>query len=279
MPHDNPSGALGAFPPDFQYSQRNMHDFRECARRFQLRHLLRQEWPAPLLEPIAEAEAEAKRGERFHRLLERHFLGLPTLPPANPELAGWWAAFQGAEKALNLPTAIRKPEVTYSIPVAGQRLMARFDLVAIDPGKSIVIVDWKTGRRPSNPDLLRKRMQTFVYLAVGQRALETEFGGPIPPEAIRLMYWFVATPADPVTIHLPDPVEFYGYVAFVEKFVRLIQISAEGNNWPLTDDLRRCSVCNYRSYCNRAVDAATVDEADASEMFLWDAESIQEVEL
>jgi hypothetical protein len=43
-------------PPAFQFSQTSLQDFSDCQRRFQLRYLQEQDWPAPVAEPMAEME-------------------------------------------------------------------------------------------------------------------------------------------------------------------------------------------------------------------------------
>ena len=43
-------------PPTFQFSQNSLQDYVDCPRRFQLRYLLRQPWPAVESEPLSEYE-------------------------------------------------------------------------------------------------------------------------------------------------------------------------------------------------------------------------------
>ena len=148
------------FPPIFQYSQNNLQDYEACARRFQLRYLRAQQWPAPLLEPLTDYEAEKRLGDLFHRMIERFYLGVPVEPPAGV-LATWWQTFWDHTPA-NLPRTIRKPEATYSIPIGEHRLVAKFDLLTIDPHRQIVIVDWKTSRQRPTRDVLAERLQTLV---------------------------------------------------------------------------------------------------------------------
>jgi hypothetical protein len=110
------------FPPDFEFSQSSLTDAAECLRRFQLRHMLRQEWPAPLIEPLRDAENEARLGEQFHHMAERYYLGLPVLPPGDERLRGWFDALRQTEAVLNLPKTIRQPEATYSVALSTRRL-------------------------------------------------------------------------------------------------------------------------------------------------------------
>ena len=59
-------------------SQGKLEAFLTCQRRFYLRSLRRLPWPA---EPLGdESEAALARGQQFHRVMERHFLGLDITP-------------------------------------------------------------------------------------------------------------------------------------------------------------------------------------------------------
>ena len=57
----------------------------------------------------------------------------------------WWAAYL-ASPPPDLPGSGSIPSWTLSVPLGAHRLVAKFDLVAIDPGRRAVIVDWKTSR-------------------------------------------------------------------------------------------------------------------------------------
>ena len=54
-------------PANFRFSQASLTDYLDCPRRFQLRYLLEQAWPAVESEPLLERERLAELGRRFHR--------------------------------------------------------------------------------------------------------------------------------------------------------------------------------------------------------------------
>ncbi len=244
------------YPPVFQYSQSNLQDYLDCARRFQLRHLDGQPWPAPLVEPLSDAEAERRLGEHFHRLIERYYLGIPVEPPVG--IVGvWWEAFLDHLPA-NLPRAIRRPEALYSVPLADRRLVAKFDLLAIDPRRQIVIVDWKTGRLRPSRESLASRMQTRVYLFTAVEALAAAFGETVRPAAVKLIYWFAAAPEQPEVFTYSEA-EHEAARRDLTELIESIERHAE-SIWPLTAHLERCRACNYRSLCERGVEAASVSE-------------------
>src|SRR5258707_2156412 len=99
------------------YDQSKLQDYADCARRFQLRYLMAQAWPAPLAEPLGDAERADLLGQRFHRLVERYYLDVPIeLAKIDPALRGWWDAFM-ANPVPNLPTGKHLPEITVSAPI------------------------------------------------------------------------------------------------------------------------------------------------------------------
>jgi CRISPR/Cas system-associated exonuclease Cas4 (RecB family) len=240
-------------PDTFQFSQANLQDYVDCPRRFQLRYLLMQPWPALITEPAVEAEQHMQRGADFHRLAHQHALGLDPLRLAatidDETLARWWQTYLARPPA-GLPEAFRRAEVVVTAPLAGYRLLAKFDLLAVEPGEQMVIVDWKTSlKRPSRTTLAR-RLQTRVYrcLAVDAGA---EFNGGLgpQPEHVDMVYWFAndggATERFPYDApqYAADRYYLAGLIA---------EIAARDEEiWPLTPDVRQCRFCNYRSLCER----------------------------
>src|SRR5262245_28363477 len=101
---------------------------------------MEQRWPAPSAEPLHDMERADLVDKQFHRVMERHWLGLPVKRDGlEPELHGWWDAFV-ANPIQNLPGSVRRPEVQTTAQFAGQRLVATFDLLAYEPGGQAAIV-------------------------------------------------------------------------------------------------------------------------------------------
>jgi CRISPR/Cas system-associated exonuclease Cas4 (RecB family) len=264
----------GSLPPLFQFSQNSLQDYADCKRRFQLRFVEGQHWPAARSEPIEEHEQFVNHGVDFHLLAQRHLLGIPVeeLAPVENPLAEWWDAYLHYPPP-DLPTALRLPEVQLSVPLSGYRLMAKFDLLAIDPGQRAVIVDWKTSRKRTPHDQVLARLQTHVYPYVLVEAGTHLFGGPIDPERVSLIYWFATAPTDPEII----PYSAARHVenrAYLEGLIEEI-LSTDDEIWPLVEDDFVCRFCEYRSLCDRGVQAGSLDEIDAAEEesdwdFEWD---------
>ncbi|GAB4527466.1 MAG: hypothetical protein Kow0063_02790 [Anaerolineae bacterium] len=243
------------FPEAFEFSQASLQDYVDCRRRFQLRYLQRQPWPAIEVEPALELEAYGAYGQQFHRALEGYFSGVPAdlVEEAVREepLYGWWRAFL-EEPPLNLPEALCVPEVRLSASLAGQRVVAVFDLLAVDPGRRLVIVDWKTGRFRPSREVMQGRLQTLVYPFVAVEAGGRLFGGEVDPARVTMVYWFANFPGQPHVFHYSAAA--HGEVrAYLGSLVEEVVSLGGAGEWALAADVERCRFCVYRSLCGRGV--------------------------
>jgi PD-(D/E)XK nuclease superfamily len=260
---------MSMLPSDFQFSQNNLQDYADCQRRFQLRHLQHLMWPAVEVEPIFDKENFMKQGALFHRLVHQFLMGLPAdklVPPnADPELRLWWDNFQ-ARGLKDLPEK-RFPERLLSIQLEGHTLVSRYDLIAVEAGQRAVIVDWKTTRQRPKKHWLEKRLQTRIYRYLLVRAgAGFNNGQPFTPEQVEMVYWFTNFPDEPERLPYTRS-QFQDDELFLSQWFGTI---AAQNEFPLTDELRQCRFCTYRSLCERGEGAGTMDEADALTGFLED---------
>jgi hypothetical protein len=246
--------------PIFQFSQNSLQDYVDCARRFQLRYVLNQRWPAVETEPISDHERFIEEGSQFHLLVQRHVLGIPVEPmlPSQGDLRDWWLNFITSDPLKDLPTMLRDPEAQLSAPLGEKRLLARFDLLCIDPGERIVIVDWKTSRFRPDRQKLSQRLQSRVYPFVVAEAASHLFGGPIAPEQISLIYWFANEPTQTEIFTYDSPRHAENRAYLRELIARIT--AYEAAIWPLTEELDHCKYCVYRSLCDRGVKAASMEE-------------------
>jgi CRISPR/Cas system-associated exonuclease Cas4 (RecB family) len=110
-------------PINFRFSQASLSDYLDCPRRFQLRYLLEQAWPAVESEPLLERERLAELGRRFHKLIQQHVEGLSiealTESISEPELVRWWQRYLDSLNTTlsDLPQK-RRAEVAMSIPIS-----------------------------------------------------------------------------------------------------------------------------------------------------------------
>jgi hypothetical protein len=269
-------------PDDFVYSQSSLQDYIDCRRRFHLRYVQHLAWPAAVTEPEAERERFLRLGNSFHRMIQQHILGIPEGilgAQASGDLARWWGNY------LHYPIAdlpdLRRAEVMVSAPLSGQRIEAKFDLLAIDPGERVVIVDWKTSRRHPAPQFLADRLQSKVYpFLLAQTAPDVGFGDRILPEQIEMIYWFADFPREPHRFDYTESqyqADEQTLIGLVEEIGRL-----EENEFERTTEAARCTYCPYRSLCRRGTSAgdyqAWNEDAEVDVALDFDFDQIAEIE-
>jgi hypothetical protein len=259
---------MGSLPPDFQFSQASLQDYVECARRFQLRYLVRLAWPAPVAEPMLAYEQHMLKGQAFHRLVHQHILGLPAerlslcIQPEQAELLGWWQNYLAHAPARF--AGERHAELGLSAALAEYRLVARYDLVVCNPGQGTVILDWKTASRRPARSYLAQRLQTRVYRYLLVRSGAGLNGcQPVDPRQVSMLYWFAAFPDDPERFDY-DPDQFAADGLYLTGLVNQIASRAD-EEWPSAGDERACLYCVYRSLCERAPCAGRMAGADPAE--------------
>lgn len=242
-----------SLPPDFIFNQSNLQDYLDCPRRFELRYLLKVRWPALKTEPVLEQERHIRLGERFHHLVYQYLAGfsLEDLDTqiTEPQLAEWWHHFKQSDLLGSLPHN-QLAEHTLSAPFEKYRLAAKYDLLAVDPEKSVVIVDWKTLTHKPAFHTLKSRVQSRLYpFLVILAARYLNGGKEIIPQQVEMVYWFS---------NFPQQVERFQYSQyafeedheFLKNMVGEIASTPDGN-FLYTPEEKTCRYCNYRSLCNR----------------------------
>ncbi len=124
-----------------------------------------------LRRPVPRAPAPwARRGTAFHTWLEQRWdkqtlLDVDQLPGAadegvdDAEFDELRAAFEGSEWAQRTPAEI---EVPFEMTIAGRVVRGRMDAV-FNEGDAWIVVDWKTGRRPSGAAATAAAVQLAAY--------------------------------------------------------------------------------------------------------------------
>ena len=102
-----------SLPDTFQFTQAKLQDYADCPRRFQLRYVLMQPWPALITGRPGEFESYLQRGADFHRLAHQHVLGVEPerleQTIHDPDLLRWWHTYLEHPPA-DLPDAVRRAE-------------------------------------------------------------------------------------------------------------------------------------------------------------------------
>jgi CRISPR/Cas system-associated exonuclease Cas4 (RecB family) len=270
-------------PAQFTFSQTSLQDYADCPRRFQLRYLDRLLYPAAESEPALENERRQKEGQDFHRLTQQYLVGIPPEKLARlantSDLQRWWDNFVAfSQENLTSLTSLY-PEMTLSAPLGEFRLVAKYDLIAAGENGKFVIYDWKTYRTRPRNEWLSARWQTRVYRALLVAAGSYLNGGrPIVPKRCEMVYWFANFPDDPARF----PYDESQYKRDWDALVKLTDEIRTASSYPLTDDRQMCAYCTYRSYCDRGIQAGSLDaleaEMEAESLFDVNFEQIGEIE-
>lgn len=248
--------------PEFQFSQSSLQDYIECRRRFYLRYVRELAWPGHETDQTDEQQARLRKGVEFHRLVYQHQMGISeaALSPfaRDHDLDRWWEGY------LQFPIEglgdNRYPEELLSAPVAGNRLLAKLDLVSVVDGGRVLIVDWKTSRRRRETWLL-ERMQTKVYRYLIVRAgADLNGGQALEPERVEMVYWFAEEPERPIRL----PYSNHQYLRDEEELSSLIEkiTGLDEQDFTLTARLERCRFCTFRSLCDRGATPGKLAEFD-----------------
>ena len=280
-------------PEGFRFSQSSLQDFIDCRRRFQLRYLRRLAWPAIQSEPALEFESYMRQGELFHRMVQQHQLGVPLERLErfikDDDLSRWWANYtRFVEKQGDLESLVGRdtrcyPEIVLSASVGSFRLVAKYDLVAVAPDGSVLIIDWKTSRKKPRRRWLAARLQTRVYpYLIVRSGVHLNKGVPIQPDGVEFVYWFADFPEKPERFSYTRA-KFQDDYAEISKMIETIQ-GLDGQGFPLTKDLKQCLFCVYRSLCGRGERAGMLDDWEAEVEsggdfeLIRDFEQLQEIE-
>lgn len=257
-------------PVEFIFSQGNLHDYLECQRRFQLRYLQKLAWPAVTSEPVIELEKHMRRGQAFHHLAQQYWSGIPSEKIArqisDPDLWSWWQSFDQFASSISTGTAY--PEVLLTAPLAGYRILAKFDLLVVQPDGAIQVFDWKTSRHRTSQERLLAHPQTRIYRWMAVTSTSEWLDGlHVKPDQVSMTYWFANDPTSP---------EYLAYTTdamtaderYLKELIEDITLRSE-NAFELTSDNRSCQFCQYRSLCDRGISAGLEDDQtmdDAIEM-------------
>jgi CRISPR/Cas system-associated exonuclease Cas4 (RecB family) len=266
---------MADLPTPFTFSQSSLQDYVDCARRFQLRYMDQLNWPAVDTEPVVENERRQLEGQLFHRLVQQYLLGVPSenlSRMANtPNLERWWNNFMNWARDFRSLRDFGNlvMELTLSCPIGNHRLVAKYDLVAVQSNKAI-IYDWKTYAKRPRDEWMSARWQTRVYRALlVQAGAHLNNNNSFEPEQIEMIYWYADFSSEPTKFKY-DENQFKRDWAVIEKVVNEISSAKE---FLLTEDEKMCRFCIYRSYCNRGAQAGQIDEAEAE----MDSEAVFDV--
>jgi CRISPR/Cas system-associated exonuclease Cas4 (RecB family) len=258
------------------FSQNKLQDYLDCQRRFELKHLLKQPWPAIQSEPVLENEEHMLLGQKFHLLVQQYFSGLEekliSTQINDITLQKWWQSFLVFSAGMqNIP---HKAELQINTRLNGTRLVGILDLILIQPGYKFTIIDWKTNRHKPTRSSLQNHIQTRLYpliLTTAGKFLNNNV--EIAPDQIEMIYWYPEYPQHP-EIFVYSKEKYQNDRGFIENLISEIQVKLPGS-FQKTDQFKMCKFCNYRSLCDRGIAAGILDNDDTID---WQ-EKIDEIDI
>jgi hypothetical protein len=230
-------------------------------------------------------------GSAFHRAVQRSEVGIDADVIASqlPDPVDQWFADYRHYRPRDIPSTVVGVETVLSIPfqvgIDGPvfRLIAKFDLLAVEPGKRAMIVDWKTSRRRTEAHTLRQRLQSQVYPYLVVEASANLPWGPITPEQVEMRYWFTAAPDEPVNLRY-NASQHAANEQLLQRLAAEILAGEDEADFPMLPDTeanrqRVCAYCAYRSRCDRGIMPGDLDAVDEADDLIHDPEVALEISL
>lgn len=247
-------------------SAHSLQAFVDCERRFELNYLEQLKWPAVESEPVLRYEQFMADGRLFHQMIERDLLGIEVPIPVldhESDMGIWWSNYQTYRPG-DVPGR-RFPEKTLVGTIGDHPLTATYDLITVSEDGQATIFDWKTWRKEPDENLLRVRLQTRVYPFLLAQVGEALTGVSISPDDIEMVYWYAAHPEKRIAFSY-DATQYLEDLAYLQELVERID-STNSGDFQLTPDEKKCTLCVFRSYCERGETAGLFvpDEIDESE--------------
>ena len=251
---------------DFRFSAQSLQDYEDCPRRFMLRYVQKLDWPAEESSPYLEYELFRQKGNLFHQCVNQYFHHLdPRLIEKQidyTDVLSWWKNFLSFIKTQSFTFSVA--ETLFQIHLAGYPVVAKYDLLVSQQDGTYIIYDWKTTASERKPkrEIYTIKLQTILYpyiLSQGSFVLAKQEN--IDPASITLTYWFPQFPEQPESFPYSS-VQLAQDRSTLEHLIREI-VSQPIDDFPLTDNEKRCRFCVYRSYCGRGEKAGSMYSEDS----------------
>jgi hypothetical protein len=247
--------------------------YQICPLRFRYRYLDNLYWSRLWGASPTEQKA-VEQGQNFHLMARRYYSGLDPARVQDPveqqQLEAWLGLLAGF-----LPLTFDRsfhPELELRLNRPDMRLMAKFDLVVVDPNGHATIFDWKTEKRMPRRSYLIKAPQTLVYrymlCAAGGAYSPT---GRFKPEEISMVYWNPLYPDRWERLPYSEA-QFHKDEEHLQGLITRI-LRTDRDLFLATTDERVCKTCEYQMICHgRRAERVDLEEEEwlHEESLAWD---------
>jgi CRISPR/Cas system-associated exonuclease Cas4 (RecB family) len=259
-----------AIDRQFIFSAHKLQDYLDCERRFELKYLAQQQWPAIRSEPVYELEQQIQLGEQFHLFAQQFFSHIPEeaiqSQIRDAQLAQWWQEF--VPFARNFLDHDCFAEHRISFQLEQRRFIAILDLLVIHKNGDYKILDWKTNKKKPGSAQVKKSIQSRLYPLLLLLSEEKRTGSPkIDPNKIEMTYWFANYPHNPESFRYSN-FQFQEDLSFIQELIQRIT-SLQRGEFQKTSVIERCKFCQYRSLCERGSAAGSMTDLEDD---IWDEE-------
>jgi len=246
----------------FVFSANNLQDYVDCHRRFELKYIRKQDWPAIITKPVQEVEEKIVRGSRFHRLAHQYLEHIPFEflddSIADPQVKEWFSDFTKFIQPYRKDTYYS--EFSSVTTLANFRVIAVYDFISVTEDEQLTIADWKTTTIEPKRKFYENKIQTLLYPIVAFETFNAIFpdAAEIKPEDQSLIFWFPAFPEKSLGFSFSEEIYQHNRNGLI-ALIREISEKEEGT-FEKTEMEIRCGYCQYRSLCDRGVEAGSLVE-------------------
>ncbi len=232
---------------NFYFSQTAIKTYLTCPLDFRSRYLDKLIWPSEY-NKSEQQQAQIERGQVFHTLANRYFLGISSQGKVEPGSEAR-EYLERLEAYLPLKDGVKYlPEYELRYNQDGIRLLAKFDLLYIDnQNGEVIIYDWKTGDNQPEASYYKGDIQTILYqfilVEAGGRYLPADF----KPGDLKMVYWNPNFPGTELELgysseqHQENRNYLYN---IIEEILEL-----EYQEYAELTPGDKCYRCNYRPIC------------------------------
>lgn len=266
------------FEEYFLFTQHSLTTFDNCPLKFRKRYLEGLKWDSF---PSEKVKRSLERGNDFHLLAQRYFMGIPTGlvedRENSKELEQW---MESLRRSFPLEPFNRYlPEYKLRMVRGTLKLEANFDLVLLK-GDKVEIWDWKThgGEIKKNLRKLKNRLtnslQTMVYLFVLREQLPMIWDREAESDRIRMCYWQPQAPHIIAEINYSNEMHESFRQILEEKTKKILNYRYSSFDKNMYRN--HCRYCEFNWFCNNErLDFNAIEEDEGFlEELEW--ESIEE---